>query len=104
MLKTQELPESTEASKAMQSIPSTSFPDVQDMPFTGEPPDYMSHLRTNNPLTDPQLGPIVDTLGMVPEEEFSWELISLGLEEPLPSQDFINEMYVFTRQLAISGD
>jgi hypothetical protein len=80
----------------MPNIPSTSFPDVQGIAFTGESPDYMSHLGTNNALTDPQLGAMVDTLGMVPEEEFSWELISLGLEEPLPSQDFIHEMYDFT--------
>ena len=27
--------------------------------------------------------------------EFSWEMISLGLEEPLPAQDVIDELCVF---------
>ncbi len=97
----------------MPSIPSTNFPDVQGIAMNGDSPDYMLHMGTNNALTDPQLGGIVDTLAMVPEEEFSWELISLGLEEPLPSQDFINEMYIsssssssssfFFPSLAVSG-
>lgn len=26
--------------------------------------------------------------------DFSWEMISLGLEEPLPAQDVIDELYV----------
>lgn len=76
----------------MPNIPSTSFADVQGVALNGDPPDYMLPLGANHGLTDPQLGGIVNTLAMVPEEEFSWELISLGLEEPLPSQEFINEM------------
>lgn len=27
--------------------------------------------------------------------EFPWEMVSLGLEEPLPAQDVIDELYVF---------
>lgn len=27
--------------------------------------------------------------------EFQWEMIGLGLEEPLPTQDIIDELYVF---------
>lgn len=30
-----------------------------------------------------------------PSSEFSWEMIGLGLEEPLPSQEVIDELYVF---------
>lgn len=26
--------------------------------------------------------------------DFSWEMISLGLEEPLPTQDVVDELYV----------
>ena len=29
---------------------------------------------------------------LAPEEPFSWEMISLGLEEPLPPQDMIDDL------------
>ena len=29
------------------------------------------------------------------DESFSWEMISLGLEEPMPMQEAIDELYVF---------
>jgi hypothetical protein len=35
---------------------------------------------------------MIDHLGLETDVNFSWELISLGLEEPLPSQEIIDEM------------
>lgn len=35
--------------------------------------------------------------------DFSWEMISLGLEEPLPTQDVIDELYVTLRTLYSSS-
>lgn len=44
-------------------------------------------------FTDPSLGAIPD-FGMNSSDDFSWELIGLGLEEALPSQEIIDELYV----------
>jgi hypothetical protein len=33
--------------------------------------------------------------------DFSWEMISLGLEEPLPRQDVIDELYVCSRAIEL---
>lgn len=30
------------------------------------------------------------------DDDFTWEMIGLGLEEPLPPQDVMDELYVFT--------
>ena len=35
--------------------------------------------------------PAVDVT-LAPEEPFSWEMISLGLEEPLPPQNMIDDL------------
>ena len=104
LLKNQDLSDPTEPPNAMPNVPSSSIPNVQVMALTGESPGYMPQLGTNNPLTDLQLGAIGDTLGIAPEEDFSWELISLGLEEPLPGRDFIDEMYTSSVQFATSGN
>jgi hypothetical protein len=32
--------------------------------------------------------------GAAESEPFPWEMIGLGLEEPLPTQDVVNELYV----------
>lgn len=35
-----------------------------------------------------------DQFGLGADDQFSWELIGQGLEEPLPSQEVINELCV----------
>ena len=37
-------------------------------------------------------GSLADDIVLTNEEPFSWEMISLGLEEPLPPQDMIDDM------------
>lgn len=37
----------------------------------------------------------VPGLGLSSDENLSWEMIGLGLEEPLPPQEAIDELYVF---------
>lgn len=34
-------------------------------------------------------------LGMAVDPTFTWEMIGLGLDEPLPPQETIDELYVF---------
>lgn len=92
LLKNQDISDPTEPLSSASGVPSVSFPSAQGMALT-ESPNYMPQLGTNNSLPDLQLGAMEDPLGIAPEEEFSWELISLGLEEPLPGREFIDEMY-----------
>ena len=56
------------------SLP-TAFPE------SISPPDAFPALQTN-PSTNANSG----------DEEFPWEMIGLGLDEPLPPQDVINEL------------
>lgn len=42
-------------------------------------------------MPDPEIMP---TLDLNLDESFSWEMISLGLEEPMPMQEAIDELYV----------
>jgi hypothetical protein len=37
----------------------------------------------------------MNDFGIGATDDFSWDMIGLGLEEPLPSQDIIDDMYVF---------
>ena len=46
---------------------------------------------------DPLMIPITNTmpdLGLGLDDSFSWEMIGLGLEEPMPMQEAIDELYV----------
>lgn len=36
--------------------------------------------------------------------EFPWEMVSLGLEEPLPAQDVVDELYVFHNHNVLLGE
>ena len=40
----------------------------------------------------PSTGIIDDVCAVDTVDDFSWDMLSLGLEEPLPSQDIIDEM------------
>lgn len=42
--------------------------------------------------TDPSMGNLMNDFGMNTEDEFCWDMIGLGLEEPLPSQEIINDL------------
>lgn len=56
--------------------------DVASLPLNNA---FNDSQQTMPPLHDP-------TVGIA--EEFSWEMIGLGLEEPLPNQEVIDELYV----------
>ena len=57
-------------------------------------PDGSFH--TLPPDDDPLMIPITNTmpdLGLGLDDGFSWEMIGLGLEEPMPMQEAIEELY-----------
>ena len=49
-------------------------------------------LNTGNFEASPPAN-IVPDIDLAIDENFSWEMIGLGLEEPLPSQEAIDELY-----------
>ncbi len=67
------------------SMPALDMPNMGDASISGMmPPD--------TDFTDPSLGGIPDfTLNA--SDDFSWEMIGLGLEEALPSREVIDELY-----------
>ena len=59
--------------------------------------EAMSRLAGTSSIPNPEA--FAGTLGEMSidqqaDDSFPWEMIGLGLEEPLPSQDVINELYV----------
>ena len=72
-------------SGAQQFIPNASYDamptnDPIILPMTNMAPDFMS-----GPEFVPQIDLNID-------ESFSWEMIGLGLEEPMPTQEAVDEL------------
>lgn len=105
LLKSQEPSEKVPSPEAppQNNPPKPSNPPTSDIPFHPMPDlseladgmEGVTSLPLNNSFGDSQqnIPPMHDpTLGI--GEEFSWEMIGLGLEEPLPNQDVIDDLYV----------
>ncbi len=54
-------------------------------------PEIMDSMATNR-MPDP---PMMDNLDLGLDTNFSWEMIGLGLEEPMPTQEAVDELYGF---------
>jgi hypothetical protein len=67
-----------------------SLPDISGLAAEMDGP-----MPTSNAASTSQLGQMFPPLPQpgIPNDP-SWDLISLGLEEPLPTQDVIDELYV----------
>lgn len=52
-------------------------------------PEIMDSMATNR-MPDP---PMMDNLDLGLDTNFSWEMIGLGLEEPMPTQEAADELY-----------
>lgn len=63
-----------------------------DVPSMGLGDTSMSGMMDTS-FTDP-MGGIQDFASMNVSDDFSWEMIGLGLEEALPSREVIDELYV----------
>jgi hypothetical protein len=64
-----------------------------DMPNLGMTGDTSMSGMLDPTFADPALSGIQDFAGMNVSDDFSWEMIGLGLEEALPSRDVIDELY-----------
>ena len=51
-------------------------------------------------LKGTSIAPGVPGIGLISDENLSWEMIGLGLEEPLPPQEAIDELYVYSMECA----
>ena len=90
LLGTQAPAEGTQhAGNSMADIPQpASFAETTNGPLATAPGEPLSMPG----LDDPSLGNLLDDFGMSATGDFSWDMIGLGLEEPLPSQDIIDDM------------
>lgn len=61
------------------------FTEANNVPLANAPGEPLS-------FGDPSLGNLMNEFGLGATDDFSWDMISLGLEEPLPTQDTINDM------------
>lgn len=68
----------------------TSIPSL-DMPNLGMEDTSMSEVMQDATFTDPNLNGMQD-FTMDVNDDFSWEMIGLGLEEALPSREVIDEL------------
>ncbi len=53
------------------------------------------------PMSIPDFDP---SMNFTLDSNFSWEMIGLGLEEPMPTQDAIDELYVILPAVAVITD
>jgi hypothetical protein len=65
-----------------------AFTEANNVPLTNSPGEPLSM----SGFPDPSLGNLMDDFGMGATDEFSWDMIGLGLEEPLPNQEIIDDM------------
>ena len=73
---------------AFASVPNMNMPDLNSSSMQG--------IMQDTPFQDQPLNLGLDNFGLSGSDDFSWEMIGLGIEEPLPSQDIIDELYVHT--------
>jgi hypothetical protein len=88
--------ESTSQAPRPSTIPAPeSYPSMAslDMPNLGMTGDTSMSGMLDPTFADPALSGIQDFAGMNVSDDFSWEMIGLGLEEALPSRDVIDELY-----------
>ena len=64
------------------------FAEANSVPLT----DAAGETLSIPGFSDPSMGNLMNEFGMGATDDFSWDMIGLGLEEPLPSQDIIDDM------------
>jgi hypothetical protein len=74
------------------SMPPLTMPDAGDTSMSG--------ILSENTFADPNLAGITD-FGVNANDDFSWEMIGLGLEEALPTREVIDELYDFYAPLDV---
>lgn len=93
LLKDQDPPKSTaQAPTSFQGQTQNTYQDGFGPSNTLPMADSMPQMYSTSGAS-PQDPIIPDSLNMGLDEDFSWEMIGLGLDEPLPQQDIIDELF-----------
>lgn len=71
-----------------------NFSEMPGIPISSASAEGIPQLIPVNDTLDSHMDSVMDSIGFGTDQAFNWELISLGLEEPLPNQDVIDEMCV----------
>jgi hypothetical protein len=81
-------------------MPPPNFSDLPGISFPNQSTAGTSQLMSGVGVPGSNMDGMMDNTIFATDEAFSWELISLGLEEPLPSQDIIDDLCVYSNHLA----
>lgn len=92
-----------DAAPSTPPVPQLKLPTHNIDPNLAIGSDFGNHLGVDGMETDKWGSPQIPLEGMefpsfggaMDDPTFTWEMIGLGLEEPLPQQDTIDELYVF---------
>ena len=82
LLETRDVPEPTQTDPDRLTMPQSQVPPIIDNPMQGV---------TTDSYIDPSLSAMPD-FGFSGSDDFPWEMIGLGLDEALPTQEAIDEM------------
>lgn len=87
----------SDSSKTIPIISTTQIPDPSPVEESISNP--LPEISPDTNMMDPSLDFMQDQIFNMPSNDFSWEMISLGVEEPLPDPEVIDELYVGLRSL-----
>ena len=78
---------------------SMSMQGAMQQPILGGPYESNDNIMLPNPSMAPMMmqdQEYVPQIDLNLDQSFSWEMIGLGLEEPMPTQEAVDELYDFT--------
>lgn len=84
-------PEAAETPAVLQAGKDT-FTSMSSIDMSNLGDASMAGMMGDSTFSDPTLGAMPD-FSMNGNDDFSWEMIGLGLEEALPSREVIDELY-----------
>lgn len=82
----------SDSSKSVPIISTTQIPVPS--PVEDSIPNPLPEISPDANMMDPSLDFMQDQIFNMPTSDFSWEMISLGVEEPLPDPEVLDELYV----------
>lgn len=84
------LDSTTRQESAMPNVPPANLEGSSNVEIPFSNPENVP--MTDPPFVDPTLSNMIPDFVLGGADDFSWEMIGMGLEEPLPSQDIIDDM------------
>jgi hypothetical protein len=91
LLKSQDSIDPTVSSSTMMGMGPASFSEASGM----VPPHATPQMFSNTSTAVPQIDGLMGSLNTEINESICWELIQMGLDEPLPAAEVVDDMYGF---------